>query len=105
MILKEQIEHYRNLMKLSDSFLTAGKGEDFLQELIWIQIMLDRAKVVVSFLAEDEKDREASLGFTKEVYEYLDTTLRPRIDTTIEKMSEEERVALTQSFAQKFTYS
>ncbi len=89
--METHIQNYRNLMQLSDAYLSAAAPKRYVQELMWIENMLDRAKVVIAEMARSEAEKETSHAFTKEVYQYLDNVIRPDVTALLETMSIEEK--------------
>lgn len=101
--MKTQIQNYRNLMALSDFYLASNDNKSFIQQLMWIEVMLDRAKTEIAVMSSSASESELSRAFTKEVYQYLDIAIRPKITDLIKSMSEEEKVELVASL--KFSSS
>jgi hypothetical protein len=95
--MNAQIQNYRNLIMLSDFYFASNNTGNFLQQLIWIEAMLDKAKTEIAIMASSVNEKEISRVFTSEVYHYLDTVIRPKITHLIELMSEDERYALIDS--------
>ncbi len=92
--MEAQIQNYRNLIVLGDNYLAKTDCKRFVQHLMWIEAMLDRAKVEIAEMSTSTAESETSRAFTKEVYLYLDNVIRPKTSEIIKSMSEEERNSL-----------
>lgn len=93
--MEQLIQDYRNLIQLSNSFLNSENSKSFLEELMWIERMLDRGKVIVGGFVVSDEDHEASQAFTKEVYQHLDHVLRPKIGEIALAMNEGDKAGIT----------
>ena len=89
--MEKQINNYKALINLSDRYLSATNNMMFLQQLMWIEQMLDRAKIEIAELASTNEEKESSRAFTKEIYQYLDTILRPKTTELIQKLSKDQK--------------
>ncbi len=89
--MEQQINNYKNVMALSDSYLDSQAGSRFVQELMSIERLLDRSRVYISELASNDEEKEKSRLFVQEVNQYLDTVIRPKTFEKIQKLSSEEK--------------
>lgn len=97
--MEKNIQNYRNLLTLSEYYLTSVTENNHIEELLYLEKILDRSRVYVRIETDTLTEEENILyqSFKKEINTHLDTKIRPQLEEKIKKLSQEEKDTLLQS--------